>query len=65
MLWEIVTGERPQRGHMRLPVVPQECPAQVAELIQRCTALDPTQRPTAQQLIRELATASRVITSRT
>jgi serine/threonine protein kinase len=26
LLWEIVTGERPQRGSLRMPRVPQECP---------------------------------------
>ena len=59
VLWEIVTGERPQRGSMRPPAVPQECPAQVADLIQRCTTLDPDQRPTALEVMRELAALSR------
>ena len=26
VLWEIATGERPRRGRMREPHVPQECP---------------------------------------
>ena len=26
VLWEVVTGERPQRGSLREPRVPQECP---------------------------------------
>ena len=26
VLWEIVTGERPQRGSLRPPRVPEECP---------------------------------------
>lgn len=39
---------------MRLPLVPDECPQEVADLIGRCMALDPAQRPTANQLMREL-----------
>ena len=60
LLWEIVTGERPQRGGMRPVDVPDECPQGVADLIHRCTALDPTERPTAQQLMRELTALSRI-----
>lgn len=26
VMWEIVTGERPQRGSLRMPRVPEECP---------------------------------------
>lgn len=26
LLWEIITGERPVRGHLRQPRVPEECP---------------------------------------
>jgi serine/threonine protein kinase len=26
VMWEILTGERPQRGNLREPRVPQECP---------------------------------------
>ena len=25
-MWEIITGEQPQRGSLRLPRVPEECP---------------------------------------
>lgn len=39
---------------MRLPRVPDECPQEVADLIGRCMALDPDQRPTAKQLMLEL-----------
>lgn len=26
VVWEIITGERPQRGQLRMPRVPEECP---------------------------------------
>ena len=58
VLWELVTGERPQRGQMRLPQVQEECPPEVTDLIQRCAAVDPTARPSAEQLLRELAALS-------
>ncbi|KAI7842043.1 hypothetical protein COHA_004243 [Chlorella ohadii] len=54
LLWEICTGERPRRGDMRLPKVPEECPQEVADLISQCMSLDPSERPTAQQLMQRL-----------
>ena len=54
VLWEVVTGEHPHRGSMRLPRVPDECPAEVTALIQECMAMEPSARPTAQQLLRRL-----------
>ena len=59
VLWEIVTGERPQRGSLRAPLVPTECPQVVADLIHRCTLADPTARPTAAQLVHELGELAR------
>ncbi|KAL4431266.1 hypothetical protein ABPG75_006522 [Micractinium tetrahymenae] len=53
-LWEIVTGEIPNRGTMRNPEVPAECPQEVLELIDRCTLADPKQRPTAKQIVQML-----------
>jgi serine/threonine protein kinase len=50
VLWEIITGDAPQRGHMRPPVVPDECPAEAADLMQRCLDDDPRRRPTAQEV---------------
>ncbi|GAB4822983.1 hypothetical protein N2152v2_010029 [Parachlorella kessleri] len=50
VLWEIVTEEVPQRGRLRDPDVPQECPQAVADAIQACMQRDPAQRPTALQL---------------
>ncbi|PRW45625.1 hypothetical protein C2E21_6054 [Chlorella sorokiniana] len=54
VLWEIATGEAPQRGSMRLPRVPEECPQEVADLIERCMRLEVAERPTAQQLMLQL-----------
>lgn len=53
-LWEIVTGEIPNRGTMRNPEVPAECPQEVLELIDKCTLADPKQRPTAKQIVQLL-----------
>ncbi|KAL4419259.1 hypothetical protein ABPG77_001197 [Micractinium sp. CCAP 211/92] len=50
-LWEIVTGEIPNRGTMRNPEVPAE---RVLELIDKCTLADPRQRPTAKQIVQLL-----------
>lgn len=41
LLWEIVTGEQPQRGEMRMPLVPDECPQAVADIISRCGLWQP------------------------
>jgi hypothetical protein len=39
---------------MRQPLVPQECPQAAADLLAECAQLDPTKRPTAQQLLQRL-----------
>eukprot|EP00887_Chlorella_sp_A99_P003134 scaffold9.g3134.t1 len=44
---------------MRAPEVPTECPQEVADLIKRCTAIDPTSRPTAKEVMQELQQLSR------
>lgn len=54
LLWEIITGERPLRGNLRLPRVPEECPREAADLTMRCLSQDPSARPTAAQLVQEL-----------
>ncbi|KAI3430353.1 hypothetical protein D9Q98_004948 [Chlorella vulgaris] len=51
LLWEIVTGEVPSRGQLRDPVVPDECPPEVAALIDRCLSHDPGDRPTSTNLV--------------
>lgn len=54
LLWEIITGLRPVRGHMRSVHVPAECPQDAADLVAACCALDPEARPTARQLMKRL-----------
>ncbi|PRW57729.1 Serine threonine- kinase CTR1 [Chlorella sorokiniana] len=54
LLWEIVTGERPQRGQLRLPRVPEECPQAASDLLLQCLHQDPAQRPTALELMQRL-----------
>ena len=54
VLWELVTGETPVRGSMRAVRVPEECPAAVATLIQRCMAEAPADRPDADDIGRQL-----------
>ncbi len=36
VMWEIVTGEVPQRGKMHEPQVPLQCPEEVASAILAC-----------------------------
>ncbi len=50
VLWEIVTHEQPTRGGVRDCRVPQECPAEIDDLISRCMHADPFQRPTAKEI---------------
>ncbi|KAL4421640.1 hypothetical protein ABPG75_010931 [Micractinium tetrahymenae] len=58
VLWEVVTGERPMWGQLRIPQVPEECPQDICNLILQCLSLDPSQRPTAQQAMRQLTPRS-------
>ena len=52
LLMELLTREPIlRRGAWRLPHAPTECPPAVAQLLRRCTALDPAQRPTAAQVL--------------
>ncbi|KAI7836687.1 hypothetical protein COHA_009463 [Chlorella ohadii] len=51
LIWEIVTGQRPARGQLRMPMVPDECPQEVCDLMLECLSDDPAKRPTAQQLV--------------
>ncbi|KAI7843630.1 hypothetical protein COHA_002870 [Chlorella ohadii] len=54
VLWEIITGERPQRGQLRRPRVPEECPQAICDLMLQCLNDNPQDRPTAQQLMAQL-----------
>lgn len=40
---------------MRELHVPQECPLEVSQLVQACMAEDPSQRPTARELVQLLS----------
>ncbi|KAL4438479.1 hypothetical protein ABPG77_000127 [Micractinium sp. CCAP 211/92] len=53
LLHEIITGERPKRGNLRLPT-DDECPQAVRELMLRCLSLEPSERPTAADLVLQL-----------
>ncbi len=39
---------------MRAPKVPEECPAEVVALINECTSVDASARPTARELVERL-----------
>ncbi|KAL4452680.1 hypothetical protein ABPG75_008342 [Micractinium tetrahymenae] len=54
-LYEIVTGELPVRGQLRMPHVPTECPQEVADLFVQCTSGNPRARPSAQELVQRLS----------
>ncbi|KAL4434077.1 hypothetical protein ABPG75_000518 [Micractinium tetrahymenae] len=54
LLHEIVTGELPQRGKIRMPLVPAECPQLVSDLIMECLSEQPAERPPAAQLLQRL-----------
>lgn len=47
MLWEICTGEQPRGRHLRKLNAPLEAPETLVEVIARCLALEPLERPTA------------------
>ncbi len=54
---ELVCQERPLRGHLRPPRVPEECPDAVRALIDACIEADaPAQRPSAYEIFLHLAT---------
>lgn len=55
VLWEVCTGEAPVRGDMRPLRAPEDCPAEIVALYQRCVAEDPDVRPNAKELIEILA----------
>ncbi|PRW39362.1 serine threonine- kinase [Chlorella sorokiniana] len=50
VLWEICTAQTPVRGQLRDVHVPEECPAEVRELILDCLATNPRNRPTAKEI---------------
>jgi hypothetical protein len=47
---QIVAGIMPvTRGRLALPSCPEDCPADIFELVKDCTAHDPADRPTAKE----------------
>lgn len=53
---ELVCREKPLRGHLRPPRVPEECPASVKALVDDCTeAKTPALRPSAYDIFVRLA----------
>ncbi|KAI7838770.1 hypothetical protein COHA_007387 [Chlorella ohadii] len=53
VLYEIITGERPQRGQLRMPR-DDECPEEVRALMLDCLQQQPAARPTALQVLSRL-----------
>lgn len=54
VLWEICTGEVPVRGQLRDIRVPEECPAEVRELVLECLETRPSRRPGALRIAERL-----------
>eukprot|EP00884_Botryococcus_braunii_P009691 jgi/Botrbrau1/18723/Bobra.0386s0046.1 len=54
---EVCTQEMPIRGSLRPVQVPEECPPEVAELIEECLDRFPENRPSAQEVFRRLQAA--------
>ncbi len=54
VLWEIITGEAPERGRLRDVVVPEECPPEVRALMLECLDTQPRRRPTAREAVERL-----------
>ena len=50
VLWELCTGERPDRRALRRIQVPQEAPAGLVKMISRCHQVAPEDRPSAVEL---------------
>lgn len=55
ILWELVTLMTPARGNLRSVKVPEECPTDVAHLIEDClNANKPDSRPSASDIFDRL-----------
>ena len=56
---QIVTGTTPStRGKLPTPNIPQDCPADIWELIQQCLVLNPNDRPSAKQVTQSCSSAA-------
>lgn len=50
VLWELATQEMPMRGMLRPPVVPDECPRELVDVIHACMQHNPEDRPSAREV---------------
>ena len=50
VLWELATGNVPQRGFTHAPPPSERCPIELLNLIEACTDEDPTKRPSAKDV---------------
>ncbi|DBA77294.1 TPA: hypothetical protein ACH3X2_000816 [Trebouxia sp. C0005] len=50
VLWELCTLDTPMLRQTRDIMVPEECPQEIADLIQQCKLVDPKQRPSAKEV---------------
>ncbi|BDA51316.1 Mitogen-activated protein kinase kinase kinase 11 [Coccomyxa sp. Obi] len=59
LMWEVLTGERPQKSSksLRKIRVPEECPPSMDALWKRCIAKDAQQRPSADEVMAEISAA--------
>ncbi|KAK9842988.1 hypothetical protein WJX74_005356 [Apatococcus lobatus] len=60
IMWEIFTGQQPLNRIMRPVRVPEECPQQVADLMQACQQADASKWPTITQVFQKLQNAARL-----
>lgn len=49
VLWEIITRQVAVRGRLRPPIVPDECPQDVVDIMNQCLSADPDERPSARE----------------
>lgn len=49
VLWEIITRQVAVRGRLRPPIVPEECPQDVVDIMNACLSADPDERPSARE----------------
>ena len=56
VLWEICTGEAPNRGDMRSLEAPEDCPQAIVDLYKQCVRENPEERPSALECLQVLKT---------
>ena len=54
VVWELVTKEQTRRGNWRPVRVPEECPAEVEQLIADCLTEDVERRPSMREVVERL-----------